>query len=211
MCLLVSWCIGGKCDMVDNDEDQGRRRRLSAEDLGWSGTSQVLGGQMIERSGDTVWDLHRTHGGDEKHGFSDLASKPVAMVCQRFSLKTTATVIWFGSQNQGQRFGDLGLKIITTVSWFEPQNQVGGYLLVCSSKSMTGWRWYEDTCWYSVACFVVKQVRLGFPSFISKLAKERWWVVYMASSRRSRESEAKDGRFDGVGCGAVKSDQTTLH
>jgi hypothetical protein len=29
-------------------------------------------------------------------------------------------------------------------------------------------------------------------------------VVHMASSRRSRGSEAKDGRFDGVGCSAMK-------
>jgi hypothetical protein len=29
-------------------------------------------------------------------------------------------------------------------------------------------------------------------------------VVHVASSWRPRGSEAKDGRFDGVGCGAVK-------
>jgi hypothetical protein len=29
-------------------------------------------------------------------------------------------------------------------------------------------------------------------------------VVHVASSRRSRRSEAKDGPFDGVGCGAVE-------
>jgi hypothetical protein len=33
------------------------------------------------------------------------------MVCQWFSLKTTTTVSWFVPQNQGQRFGDLGIKI----------------------------------------------------------------------------------------------------
>jgi hypothetical protein len=27
-------------------------------------------------------DPHRTHGGDEKHGFFVLASKPVEIVCQ---------------------------------------------------------------------------------------------------------------------------------
>jgi hypothetical protein len=50
----------------------------------------------------------------------------------------------------------------------------------------------------------MKQVRLGFPSFASKLAKEQWWVVRIASSRRSHESEVKDGMFDGVGFGAVE-------
>jgi hypothetical protein len=29
-------------------------------------------------------------------------------------------------------------------------------------------------------------------------------VVHMPSSQRSHESEAKDGRFDGVGCGVVE-------
>jgi hypothetical protein len=54
------------------------------------------------------------------------------------------------------------------------------------------------------ACFIVKQVGLGFPSIASKLAKERRRVVHVASSRRSCGSEAKDGRFDGVGCVAVE-------
>jgi hypothetical protein len=45
--------------MVGNDEDRGRSRRLSAEDRGWSSTGQVLGGQMIEMSGDAVCGLHR--------------------------------------------------------------------------------------------------------------------------------------------------------
>jgi hypothetical protein len=31
----------------------------------------------------------------------------------------------FGSQNRQLWFGDLGLKITATVSWFGPQNQVG--------------------------------------------------------------------------------------
>jgi hypothetical protein len=57
---------------------------------------------------------------------------------------------------------------------------------------------------HPAASFVVKQVRLEFPSFASKLANERWWVVHMASSWRSCEREAKDGRFDGVGCDAVE-------
>jgi hypothetical protein len=29
-------------------------------------------------------------------------------------------------------------------------------------------------------------------------------VVHVASSRRSHGSEAKDGQFDGIGCGAVE-------
>jgi hypothetical protein len=47
---------------------------------------------MIMRSGDIVCDLHRTCVGDEKHRFAGLASKPMAMVCQWFDLKTTMTI-----------------------------------------------------------------------------------------------------------------------
>jgi hypothetical protein len=50
----------------------------------------------------------------------------------------------------------------------------------------------------------MKQVRLGFFSFASKLAEERWRVVHETSSWRSHGSEAKDSRFDGVGCGTVE-------
>jgi hypothetical protein len=38
------------------------------------------------------------------------------MVCQWFCLKTTVMVSWFGPQNQGRRFGHLGLKITVTIS-----------------------------------------------------------------------------------------------
>jgi hypothetical protein len=51
---------------------------------------------------------------------------------------------------------------------------------------------------------IVKQVGLGFPSFASKLVEERRWVVYMASSQRSHESEAKDGQFDGIRYGTLE-------
>jgi hypothetical protein len=75
---------------------------------------------------------HHTCGGDKKDEFSSLASKPVAIVCHWFGLKTTTTVSWFVPQNQGRGFGDLVLKITMPVSWFGPQNQVGGGLSVCT-------------------------------------------------------------------------------
>jgi hypothetical protein len=34
--LLVSWCAGDRCGMVDSDEDCGRSRRPGVEDWGWS-------------------------------------------------------------------------------------------------------------------------------------------------------------------------------
>jgi hypothetical protein len=33
-CLLVSLCVGDRCGMAGSNEDQGRSRRLGAEDRG---------------------------------------------------------------------------------------------------------------------------------------------------------------------------------
>jgi hypothetical protein len=70
-CFLVSWCIADGCDMVDSDEDLTRSSRPDIEDRGWSSTGQVLSGQTIGKSGDTVCDLHRAQG-DEEHIFLSL-------------------------------------------------------------------------------------------------------------------------------------------
>jgi hypothetical protein len=66
--LLVSWCVGDRCDMASSNEDCDRSRRPDAEDRGWSGTGRVLSGLMIRRSGDIVCGLHYAQG-DEEHGF----------------------------------------------------------------------------------------------------------------------------------------------
>jgi hypothetical protein len=57
---------------------------------------------------------------------------------------------------------------------------------------------------YPVACFNEKQVGLGFPSLASKLVEEQQQMVLVASLWRSHGREAKNDRFDGVGCGTVK-------
>jgi hypothetical protein len=54
--------------MTGIDEDHGRSMRPCAEDRGWSGISQVLGGWMIKRSGEAMCGLHHACG-DEKHEF----------------------------------------------------------------------------------------------------------------------------------------------
>jgi hypothetical protein len=66
--------------MVGSDEDRDRSMRLSAEDRDGH-TGRVLGGRVIERSGDAVCDLYRAHG-DKKRGFLGSASKPRLTVCQ---------------------------------------------------------------------------------------------------------------------------------
>jgi hypothetical protein len=68
--LLVSWCVGDRCDMVDSDEDHGRSRRPDVEDRGWSSTGRVLGGQTTGRLGDAMCGLYRGQL-DEKHEFLD--------------------------------------------------------------------------------------------------------------------------------------------
>jgi hypothetical protein len=77
--LLVSWCAGDRCDLACSDEDRDRSRRPGAEDWGWLSTGWVLGGQTIERLGDTMCSLHRAQG-DKERGFLGLASKPRSTV-----------------------------------------------------------------------------------------------------------------------------------
>jgi hypothetical protein len=106
--LFISLCAGGRCGMTDSNEDHGRSRRLSAEDRWWSSTDRILGGQMIERSGDTVCSLYHAWG-DEEHVFLGGISKPkinrLSVVWLQnhwdsLCLNITATTSYFGSQNQ---------------------------------------------------------------------------------------------------------------
>jgi hypothetical protein len=60
--LLISWCVGGSCDMAGSDENHGRSRRPDAEDQRWSSIGRVLSGQKIGRSGDAMCGLHHTQG-----------------------------------------------------------------------------------------------------------------------------------------------------
>jgi hypothetical protein len=60
-CLLVSWCVGGRCGMTCSNEDRGRSRRPDAEDRG-DRTGWVLGGRAVESSGGAVCGLHLARG-----------------------------------------------------------------------------------------------------------------------------------------------------
>jgi hypothetical protein len=61
--------------------------------------------------------------------FSSLAPKLVATVSPGLASKPVVG-FWFGPQNRQLWFGNLGLKITATVSWFGLQNQVGFSLSV---------------------------------------------------------------------------------
>jgi hypothetical protein len=66
LCLLVSWCVGNKCDMVSSDEDLGRSRRPDVEDRGWSNIGRVLGGRTVGRLGDSMFGLYCAQGDEER-------------------------------------------------------------------------------------------------------------------------------------------------
>jgi hypothetical protein len=93
--LLVSWCVGDRCDMAGSDEDCGQGRRPSAIDWGWSSTGRVLGGRMIKRSGDAMCGRYRTHG-DEESDFLGLPSKPRSTVSLGLASKLVALgfLVW---------------------------------------------------------------------------------------------------------------------
>jgi hypothetical protein len=95
--------------MTSSDEDRGRRRRLGAENRGWSNTGRALGDRMIKRSSDAVYSLHRTQG-DEEHRFLGLASKPRSTVSPGLASKLMATVLVVWPQNHSLGFPGLGLQ-----------------------------------------------------------------------------------------------------
>jgi hypothetical protein len=102
--------------------------------------------------------------------FFSLASKPVGMVCQWFDLKTKVNGLMICASKSLWWF--LGLSLKTKwekVYQFTPQN-----------------RWADED-----GVFIGKQVRLGFPSFASKLVEEQQWMVHVALSWRLHRGEAK--------------------
>jgi hypothetical protein len=120
-----------------------------------SRTCWVLGGQTIERSGDTMCDLHRACE-DDKRRFLGWASKPSSMVCQWFGLKTTGTVCQcFGLKTNGTVFSSFTSKLAATAS---PG---------LASKPMVD--------------FLVWPQNHG-QRFLSVWPQNRWWLVWWSRS-----------------------------
>jgi hypothetical protein len=92
------------------------------ESTGDGRTCWVLSGRTIERSGDTVCGLYHARGAQEC-GFLGLASKPRAMVCQQFGLRTTRTISL-----------DLASKPVATVSPGLTSKLAASDFLVWTSK-----------------------------------------------------------------------------
>jgi hypothetical protein len=166
--LLVSCCVGDRCDMTSSDEDLGSSRRSGAEDRGWPSTSQVLGGQTIGKSGDIVCGLYNAQG-DDKHGFLCWASKLWSSGFSVCVLKPTVLVWWFGSSKSPLRFLGFGLKTKRV-----------SVCLLC--HKIDGGRSAQDMRRDLAACFTWKQVGIGFTSLALRLVETRLWVVHVASS-----------------------------
>jgi hypothetical protein len=107
--LLVSWCVGDRCDMAGSDKDRGRSRRPGAEDRGWSSTCWALGDRTIRRSSDMVCSLYHAQG-DEESGFLNSAPKPRSTVSPGLASKPVATILLVWPQNYSLGFPGLGLK-----------------------------------------------------------------------------------------------------
>jgi hypothetical protein len=126
-------------------------------------------------------------------GFSWFSLKTSGDGFSRFGLKTGGDGFsWFGLKIGGGGYPDLGIK----TKWAS----VCRLRLKTNGRMKTVW----DTLQDPAACFTWKRVGLGFPSCVSKLVEERRRMVHVASSRRSRGCETKDGSFDGVGCTIVE-------
>jgi hypothetical protein len=130
--------------------------------------------------------------------FSNLTSKLVAMVSSvwpqnrwQWFLGSASKPRWWRVFRFGPQNCDYGLVIWASKS---PRRFLGLCLktkqaLICRLRHKTdGGR----SAWYThrdlAACFMWKQVWLGFPSLASRLAEARWRVVHVAPSCRLRRS-----------------------
>jgi hypothetical protein len=144
----VAWCAAtrimtGVGDLVQRTRD-GR-------------TCQILGVRAIERSGDSMCDLHRTYG-DEERAFLGWASKPRSTVCHRFDLKTTG-IVFFG----------LNSKPVATVSWLSLKIKVvEGFSILASKTATTVWWFVSQNHRDSFLVWVSKPSRLRFVACATK-------------------------------------------
>jgi hypothetical protein len=128
---------------------------------------------------------------------SGLASKPLGQFLPVWPQNRWLRVSRFGPQNRQLRFGDLGLKITATVSWFGPQNQVGYGLSVAPQN-----RWEGDSVGQALRSSGLLRVEVSQASVFqlsSKLTKAQQRVVHMTASWRLRRVEAEDGWVDMMG------------
>jgi hypothetical protein len=111
-------------------------------------------------------------------------------------------VFRFGPQNRLLQFGDLGIKITATVSWFGPQNQAGFGFSVAPQNQRE-----EDGAGHMSRSAGLLRLEASCARFSQsgiKTGGDVKQMVHVASSRRSCGVEAEDSPSDSVGCGAVQ-------
>jgi hypothetical protein len=141
--------------------------------------------------------------------FSGFISKSVATVSSGLASKPVVGFLVEPQNQGGGGFSGLGLK-------------TGSYgLVIWASKSLRQFfgldlkTKHASVCWLChktdgratawdtrqdlAACFVWKQVGLGFPSLASRLSEARRRVVHVAPSRRLRRSQIEDEWVDATG------------
>jgi hypothetical protein len=107
-------------------------------------------------------------------------------------------VFRFWHQNRQLRFGDLSLKITATVSLFGTQNQAGfGLSLVPQNRRREVGTRHASR---SSGLLRVEASRARIFNLTSRLAEARRRMLHVAPSQKLRRSQVEDGRVDAMGC-----------
>jgi hypothetical protein len=135
--------------------------------------------------------------------FSNLTSKLVAMVSPGLALKPMVGFLVEPQNQGGGGFFGLGVKtdsyrLLIWVSksprWFHDLGLKTKHATFCRLRHKTDGR---ATAWDThrdlAACFMCKQIRLGFSSLASRLTEVRRRVVHMTPSWRLCQSQVEDG------------------
>jgi hypothetical protein len=128
---------------------------------------------------------------------SGLTSKPLV----QFSLVWPQNR-WLGFPGLGLKTGSSSLVIWASKSLrqflgLDLKTKHASVCWLCHKTDGRATAW--DTCRDLAACFVWKQVGLGFPSLASRLSEARRRVVHVAPSRRLRRSQIEDEWVDATG------------
>jgi hypothetical protein len=114
------------------------------------------------------------------------------------ALKPVVTVFRFGPQNQRLWFGDLFFKITATFSWFESQNQVAFGLSIAPQnrrREVGAGHASRSSGMLRMESSLARVSQSGL-----KTTEARRRVVHVAPSRRLRQRQVEDERFDVMDC-----------
>jgi hypothetical protein len=134
--------------------------------------------------------------------FSGFASKSVATISSGLTSKPVVGFLVEPQNQGGGGFPGLGLKTGSygLMIWASKSLRQFLGLSLKTKHALVCWLCHKTdgraTAWDTrrdlAACFVWKQVGLGFPSLASRLSEARRRVVHVAPSRRLRQSQIED-------------------